>query len=441
MVGAHRLKAMLPMFALSLCVLLSTSCADDDAEPDSSALDAQRLSISGPTSAAPETTATYTIAGFEGSVTWDIESGPATVAGSGLEAVVTFSAVGDVMIHASGGGIDGYFAVSVSFDGLSYEVSYTTSQTGRVNSGGSDDIVFTFNKPLSATPSLRINGTNAGDTSTFVLVDGMGQAPFQSAGESLTALAAVGGSDRIFSASYTGGTTSGQIELILSGVVATAEYGGDEIELDVFQSFVVENVKPIVLSSWTNPSVAKDGTEVTVSFKFNEGVRPSGAAITADISGGGVTAANDVALTQAEGDPTTWWLTFTTDGMGDGVASIDLDEASFVDLAGNAMTAIAAPNASLTTDNTAPVAAGTAADLGDGIVSIATSGVWLFLEDGSDAPTTYDDFADGGSGNANFVSAAGIYDVYFAEMDEAGNLNLDGNGNLIIASQLDFVVN
>jgi hypothetical protein len=436
-----KLDSLIKMALFSLLIVTMSSCEDEMSKFEQQ--DPDRLFVTGPRTAEPDSEATYSVA--SGSVSWSV-TGPATLsATSGEEVVVSFTGSGDVQISVSGGGLTGIADIAVS--DITFEVGVSYALSGVVRDGSSDTVFFTFPRNLKAIPDFRQNGTNAADTSIFDVVDGIGQTPFSSTGEVvLTALSKYKGSNSVFYSIYTGGSDEGQIEALMQNISIVDNYGGASVDSLYFQLHQVDNVAPIVdmnNSGW-DVAVANDDTDVALSITFNEAVRPiakgegGSGVITVDVAYSDLVGSVTDTLTATD-DPAVWQLMLTVSGGSDGSLDVTVDPAQMIDLAGNVVTfPVGADVVSLNIDNTAAVAGGTASDFGNHILQIVTANgddKWLVLESDPDvdAPTV-GDFDDAMQGDDHVVVAPGDYDVYFINVDAAGNVSaIDGPNAVTIA--------
>ncbi|UXP32683.1 hypothetical protein N6H18_01725 [Reichenbachiella agarivorans] len=422
-----RLSGLTLFSLLSLVMLFLASCDEDNTvEGD------PRLFIEGPTGALPETSATYDLqADIGGTTSWTVE-GPAQILSSTTStAEIQFLSVGDVTITATNGGLSGTYSVIVS----SVEAAVESSMNfGKAKNGATDTLFLSFSAPLASAPTVVMNGLNAADTSAFFRGD-MDSAisPFVS-GATLSSAASYKGSNMEYFAIFTGGTGNGQAEAIVKSATLSESYGGGTIENVYLLIQEVDNVAPIGSISFSQ-SAANDSTVVTITAQFNEAVRAESNFIFIDISyadGSGVAVKDTL---WATADAAVWALDYTVNGESDEDPSTNLNVSvsEVVDMAGNVPTVL--DDASLIIDNIAPIAAGTATDSNPGtqVVTVMTSGEWLILKSGTEAPATLAEFGAGGSGNSTLVLDAGTYDVYFIEVDAAGNVS-------DIVTQTGFVV-
>ncbi|MBU2915311.1 hypothetical protein [Reichenbachiella agariperforans] len=429
-----RLSALTLFSLLSMTVLFMASCDEDNSvEGD------PRLVIEGPTTALPESSATYDLqVDIGGTTTWTVE-GPASLTSS-TESVaeLTFNSVGMVTITATNGSLEGIYYVNVNAVDAAVAASM---KYGKANNGGTDTLFLSFPAPLASAPSLAMNGLNPADTSAFFRTeDNKSMAPFVSPGSSLSAAMAYKGSTMEYYALYTGGSGAGQAEAIVTSATVADNFGGSSIENVYLLIEEVDNVAPIGEIAFSSP-VAKDSATVTISAMFNEAVRPVTVNpgemnyIFIDISygdGSGLVVQDTLWATD---DPSVWSLDYTVNGESttDPNTTLDVSVSRVADLAGNIPTVL--EDASMLVDNVAPVATGMVQDVDPGtqVVEITTSGQWLVREGGEPAPVFVAEFAAGGTGAATLVLDPGTYDVYFIEVDAAGNVSN-------IESQLDFVV-
>jgi hypothetical protein len=196
-------------------------------------------------------------------------------------------------------------------------------------------------------------------------------------------------------------------------------------------------------SGW-DVGVANDDTDVALTITFNEAVRPiakgegGSGVITVDVAYSDLVGSVTDTLTATD-DPAVWQLLRTVSGGSNGSLDVTVDPAQMIDLAGNVVTfPVGADVVSLNIDNTAAVAGGTPSDFGNHILQIVTANgddKWLVLESDPDvdAPTV-GDFDDAMQGDDHVVVAPGDYDVYFINVDAAGNVSaIDGPNAVTIA--------
>ncbi|MEO9967272.1 MAG: hypothetical protein ABJF11_15845 [Reichenbachiella sp.] len=396
-----RLQGLAKVILSSALLLFIVVACDDD--EGSNTID-EVLYIDGPASVAPASTVTFTAAEAGGDVTWTV-TGDATVsASSDLTADITFGAVGTATVSASGSGLTGTRTISI--DGVAAEISGVTFTTAsKINDGGTDVVTMTFAGPLASVPTVALTGDfTAGTISELTEVAGSNMTQFE--------------------ATVTGGSGNGQLNVAITGVTLTADYGGATADLEA-AIHEVDNVAPFGALTLSTTDV-NSGTAITFTMTLNEGARANGDAMIVDLTGAGTESTPiEVSLVASE-DPAVWTGSYTIAGTDEGTLTAVLDAATVVDMAGNAPTELEV-NGSVNVDNTAPSPTLTAAEdpAASRLVKITPSGdavLWIWLAGNSQfVPESTADFEGEGQGTGKFVASPGEYKLYYMEVDAAGN--------------------
>lgn len=384
----------------ALLLLIAVACDDDEGTNTIGEV----LYIDGPASVSPSSTVTFTAAEAGGTISWTVTGNATLGTTSGLDAEVTFGAVGTATVSATGSGLSGTRSISV--DGVAAEISAVAFATaGKINNGGTDVVTFTFAAPLASVPTVALTGDfTAGSISALTEVTGSNMTQFE--------------------ATVTGGAGNGQLNVALTGVAVSADFGGATADLEA-AIHEVDNVAPFGALT-VSSSDANSGTALTFTVTLNEGARANGASMTVDLTGAGTESTPiEVALTATE-DAAVWTGTYTVAGTDEGTLTAVLDAATVVDMAGNAPTELEV-NGSVNIDNTAPVPTLTASEdpATTRLVKITPSSedvLWLWLPENSQfVPETSSDFEGEGKGASKFVASPGTYKIYYMEVDAAGN--------------------
>ncbi|MEO9967286.1 MAG: hypothetical protein ABJF11_15920 [Reichenbachiella sp.] len=412
-----------------IIVCLSIYSCDDDESTSFT-----RYYIQGQQAVDPGDSGVYSLGNHDGNFEWTVNDDDLAeiISTTDKEVEVKFKMSGVVRIEVTDGSKNGYLDVTVNSSDAS-EITATYAGSGILHNATQDTVFLSFSAALATVPKLILNGLNVQDTSGFFTDDDhKAIAPFNSAGETLSALKSYKSSESEYYAIYKAGAGNGQPEAKLTSVKIDETHGGDEVEDFYIKLPMVDNVRPIGKIELST-TAANDDTEVTITVTFNEAMRAvlssdQDTLVFFDISGGGITSATDT-LWETH-DPMVWTSKFVTDGTGDGTLTVSIGD--IVDLGGNTCSTLA--DATMEIDNTAPTASGSVAVLSDTqSVSITTEGQWLMVAADTDEPTSMADFASGGSGDKIMVVEPGEYDFYFIAVDAAGNEST-------IISQLGVVI-
>lgn len=388
------------LLSSALLLVFVVACDDDDGLNTIGDV----LYIDGPSSVSPESTVTFTASEAGGTINWTVSGNATLGATTDLTAEVTFGAVGSATVSASGNGLSGTRDITVV--GIGAEISGVAFETAStINDGGTDMVTFTFAAPLASVPDVALTGdfTN-GSISTLSEVDGSNMTQFE--------------------ATVTGGTGNGQLNVALTGVTVTADYGGASADLTA-AIHVVDNVAPIGALT-ISASDANSGTELTFTMTLNEGARANGDNMIVDLTGAGTESTPIEVMLAASEDPAVWTGTYTVAGTDEGTLTAVLDATTVVDMAGNSPTELET-NGAVTIDNTAPSPTLTASEdpTSTRLVKINPSSedvLWIWLAGNSQfVPESAADFDGEGQGTSKFVSAPGEYKLYYMEVDAAGN--------------------
>lgn len=410
------------LLLLLITVFGFTACNEDEVEPF---YNPSRLVIGGLDEVAPGTTQEYTIGSVVNpeTYTWSVE-GPAQIVGTTTGATVTvqFQSVGEAVLTASNGADTGRLTVEVG--DVEPVVTATVTDMGALRSGQSDTVFFEFDAPISGMPTLALNTE---DSTGF----NQGNTPFVSG--TLGNLVQV--DEQNYYAIYTAGAGNGTPEAKLTNIIATSAYGADTVASAYVQLYRVDNIAPVADLTYSQER-ANNGTVVTVTATFSEEVMPANPAdplLFVTLSGVG---GSETDTLMATGNPNVYTFEYEV-GAGNGSLQVELEDV--VDLAGNELAGV--NNASmLVVDNTKPVVTGTATDAGAGASialgsSEAGTGMYLILNEGTDAPADAEEFmaaegavasrsvqfTAGGVKTVTQALATGSYDVYYMAVDEAGN--------------------
>jgi hypothetical protein len=435
-----KMKNKISILLLSLITVFAFTACEDEQEPFEGPY---RLTVSGPGSATPETTATFTLGDIinPDSYTWSIVEGPGQIVGgaNGATVEVEFLSVGDVLLNVTNG--TDARTLTIHVEPVAPAVTGALSKRGytAVRSGESDTVYFNFDSPVASIGSVEI----ASDSSQFNANN-----PFISG--SLGDLESVDGSSTSYYAIYTGGEGNGVPEAKFTNIITTEAFGGDTVKSAYVQLYRVDNIDPIADISYS-PSIANDSTEVTITVNFSEAVTfadPADSAIYISLSGAGVAAETDTLMPTE--DPAVYTYTYTVNGEGEGNVSVELS--NIQDLAGNEV-ALVRNDEGLTIDNTNPeITLTLAEDDGDYatitiVASESGTGMYVIVEDGEDAPdapTTPEEFMEiSGVASASLgvgrglsseveILETGDYTVYYLVMDRAGNYSDVTSTNLVM---------
>lgn len=412
--------AFLLLFLVSI-----VACDDEQSEFDGPFL----VNINGPDEVNPEDEATFYLGDIANgdSYTWAVE-GPAqiTSAATGNSVTIKFQSVGDVIVSVANGTITGAQIVSVAE--VDPEVSADLNGTGVLRTGVQDTVFLNFSAPLTKDPTISLRS----DATTF-------------ASGSLGNLVKVDASS--YYALYTAGEGNGTPQIIVLGLENTPEFGGGTLNGDTLNIYRVDNVAPVATVSYS-PELANDSTEVVVNVQFSEPVHfenPLDSALRISFSGAGVKEETDtLAVTD---DATVYTYNYIVNGKGDGPLSVALS--NITDLGGNPL-AVVNHTATVEIDNTAPIVAGAATDMGayaqiDLGSSESGTGYYLIVEESADAPTSIEEYMNAdnvASGSMSLsmavpataveVLSAGSYTVYYLSSDMAGNYSDITSGSLVM---------
>lgn len=422
-----RLSGLSKVILSSALLLFITVACEDDESGQNNVGDV--LYIDGPSGVSPMSTQTFTANDPGGNVSWSVTGNATLGTTDGLTAEVTFGAVGTATVNASGNGLEGARAISINGTDAALVEGGVALSNASVNDGGSETVTFTFAAPLASAPTIALIGDFTAGT--------------------ISALSAVSGSNNTkYMATVTGGVGNGQLNVSLTGVTVSADYGGATADLEAAIQ-AVDNVKPLAkFENADGVTVVNKGGSVKFMVSASEGIRAvkDSMKLALDYDAGSAGADTLLLLSQSADDASVWYTTWTNTADGDGSFTATLDQSTVIDIASNdALWDPATSMFNVAVDNTAPTAFTLTATENDpvdeprviDVVTVAeelgSTVHWIWLPYNSQfTPESPADFDGEGAGTTKFVASAGNYKLFYLEVDAAGNYDVNEDGTAAI---------
>lgn len=416
-------------------MVLLSSCGDDELTPGGRKIPVtSAISGSATVDISPVAVGGYSIIERTGSTyAWSV-SGVGTISGASNESSVAllFGSAGTTTLTVTetndlGTAEPQTLSITSSAGALGVNKIITTSKVP-LKENDTDAVVVVFDKELQTAPTFAL-AQAAGITTLGSLSSTTGTAIglTDTTAYGLTKADYLGnGTLSAYFVTYTAGQGNGNPNIIVSGAVAAATWGGETMTTtDATAISTVDNTAPtgtLTLSA----DLAKNGdSDITITVTFSEAMDATSALTISSPATGTIDALASKAMTVDADDSKVWTTTYTP-STGDGVPVFTVTGAT--DLAGNSHGSI---NGSLTIDNTIPIigsesaaeitsesnlASLSATSNEDGEVFYSVEQSSTVLESGS---------ASASAGVANTfqtgVLTSGTYEVYFYSVDKAGN--------------------